>query len=157
MEAGILYAKLRPPRLLNQPSPAFQTTPTPQETEALEAQEAANRRAPGDAAAAAATGSAAAPAEAAGALPHAAPANELDEAIARDGGGAAYKQLLGAGMNASHLPGVADGDGGAGGGEDGFETVADRVNFEVGVFFERGLGGMWRGWGKGLGREGRGC
>ncbi|KAI8474672.1 MAG: hypothetical protein J3K34DRAFT_491757 [Monoraphidium minutum] len=92
-----------------------------QEKEALEAQEALNKRggapAPG-------AGAAAAPGEAAGALPHAAAPSEMDDALSREGVGAAYKQLLGAGQNASHVAG-ADVE------AQEFETVADRLNFEI--------------------------
>jgi hypothetical protein len=92
----------------------------------LQAQEAANKRGPAAAAALDAADAAAAEREAAGALPHAAPANELDEALAREGV-TGYKALLAAGQNASHIAG-ADVEGGV----LEFETVADKLNFEVG-------------------------
>ncbi|KIY96909.1 hypothetical protein MNEG_11052 [Monoraphidium neglectum] len=90
-----------------------------QEMEALDAQEAFNKRSgPAD------NGAPAAPSgEAAGAAPHAAAANEFDEALGREGV-TAYKQLLGAGQNASHIAG-ADVE------AQEFETVADRLNFEI--------------------------
>lgn len=87
-----------------------------QEIEAIEAQEAANKRTTAAQAGAEQT-------EAAGAVPHAAAANEFDEALGREGV-VVYKNLLGPGQNASHVAG-ADVE------AQEFETVADRVNFEV--------------------------
>jgi hypothetical protein len=148
-----------------------------QESEALEAQEAANKPRPagagadsdadsgdgdgeGSTAAAAASSSGRGGGgrgaaggrgregrEAAGAVPHAAAPSELDEAMGIMEGSVAYKQLLGAGMNASHIAG-ADVE------AQEFETVADRVNFDVSeglrrrrvwVGFVVGRGGVWEG------------
>jgi hypothetical protein len=115
---------LRGPPPDHHPAPA--TSPPAQELEALQAQEAANKRAsaPGGAGADAAPPPGA-EREAAGAAPHAAPVNELDEALAREGV-TGYKALLAAGQNASHIAG-ADVEGGV----LEFETVADKLNFDV--------------------------
>lgn len=92
-----------------------------QETEALEAQEAANKRTTGAGAAQAAPDGR--PLEAEGAAPHAAAPTELDEELGR-AGVVVYKTLMSGGQNASHIAG-ADSD------AQEFETVADKLNFEI--------------------------